>query len=285
MLEDGKDYGADYEDKLLRIAAKFVTPENLEELEEALECFGPECWRYEEFNLIRLEIIRRIKGEGAADVFVAENLRFPKIREIAFDKAILCGNYTEGERLCIDALSEDKHRYGISPWLYKLHSLYEMTGNTVKIVETAEEILLEGDLRYYDKLKSLLLKQATWEKAYSKLLRKCEIKLHYSQYMEILAKEKENDLLLEQVKKHAEEIYSYGKILAEKHPIDTRAIFTEQINKEAEDAYGRDSYKEVCSCIKCFAKAGYKAEAAKMISDFKLKYKRKPAFVDELKKI
>ena len=27
-LEDGKDYGADYEDKLLEIAEKFVTPEN-----------------------------------------------------------------------------------------------------------------------------------------------------------------------------------------------------------------------------------------------------------------
>ena len=32
-LEDGKDYGADYEDKLLRIASKLVTQENKAELE------------------------------------------------------------------------------------------------------------------------------------------------------------------------------------------------------------------------------------------------------------
>ena len=42
-LEDGKDYGADYEDKLLLIAAKFVTPENLMELEKALKCLNGSC--------------------------------------------------------------------------------------------------------------------------------------------------------------------------------------------------------------------------------------------------
>ncbi|MCL2009528.1 MAG: hypothetical protein FWG71_03140 [Synergistaceae bacterium] len=283
-LEDGKDYGAEYETQLLGIAAKFVTPENLAELEEALACFGSQGWWEEEFNLIRLEIIRRIKGEDAADSFIAENLQFPKIREIAFEKATSRGSYTEAERLCAGALSEDKRHYGISPWLYKLHSVHEMAGNTAKIAETSEKILLEGDLSYYDKLKSLLLEQAMWKKSYPELLHKCEMKLSYSKYMEILAKEKEHALLLEQVKKHAEQICRYGELLAEKYPIDTCAIFTEQINKEAESAYGRDSYREVCSRVTCFAKAGYKAEAAKMVSDFKLKYKRKPAFVDELKK-
>ena len=285
QLDDGRDYGADYDDKLLRIAAKFVTPENLEELEEALACYAPECWKYQEFSLIRLEIIRGIEGEDAADDFIAENLQFPKIREIAFEKAVSCGNYTEGERLCVDALLEDEQHYGISPWLYKLHSVYEMMGNTAKIAETSERILLEGDLGYYDKLKSLLLEQAVWENSYSKLLHKCEAKLDCSQYMEILAKEKEYALLLEQVIKHADYIFDYGEILAGKYPIDTCAIFTEQINKEAEAAYGRESYRQICSLIICFAKAGYKAEAAKMVSDFKLKYKRKPAFVDELKNV
>ena len=284
-LEDGKDYGADYEGKLLRIAAKFVTSENLAELEKALTRFDSQGWRAEEFKLIRLEIIRIVEGEEAVNGFIAENLQFPKIREIAFEKAISCGNYSEGERLCLGELSESSQRFGISPWLYKLHSVYEMMGNTAKIAETSEKILLEGDLKYYDKLKSLLLEQAVWENSYSKLLHECEMKLSYSQYAEILAKEKEYALLLEQVKKHAEQIYRYGELLAEKYPIDICSIFAEQLNKEAGAAYGRESYRQVCSRIICFAEAGYKAEATEMISVFKLKYKRKPAFVDELKKI
>jgi hypothetical protein len=60
-LEEGKDYGADYEDKLLSIAARFVTPKNREVLESAISRF--DCPRREkEFKQIRLEIIRRIEG-------------------------------------------------------------------------------------------------------------------------------------------------------------------------------------------------------------------------------
>jgi len=283
-LEDGKDYGADYEDKLLGIAAKFVTPENRSELENALSRFDS-SWREEEFKLIRLEMIRKIEGNTAANAFISENLRFPKIREIAFDKALSHKNFAECERLCAGALSEGKQHYGVSPWLYKLYSVYEMTEDAVKMVETAEDILLCGDLKYYDALKALLQAQSAWDNVYPDLLHKCEQKLSYSQYMEILAKEREYALLLEQVKEHTKQIYLYGKMLAEKYPADICVLFTEQINQEAEAAYGREAYRSVCSCISCFAQAGYRDETIEMIRNFQLKYKRKPAFVDELKKV
>lgn len=283
-LEDGKDYGADYEDKLLRIAAKFVTPQNLMELENALANFDFN-WREEEFKLIRLEIIRKTEGESAVNDFIAENLQFPKIIDIAYDKAVLCKDFTEAEQLCINALSGGKQRYGISPWLYKLYSVYEITNNAAKIAGTAEEILLSGDLAYYDKLKSLLEEQDIWDSSYLELLHNCELRLSYLKYMEILAKEKECALLLEQLKKHMEQVYQYGKILAVEYPIDVCQIFTDQINKEAKVAYSRETYRKVCLRILLFSEAGYKDAAIEMTNDFKLKYKRKPAFVDELNKI
>ena len=283
-LDDGKDYGADYEDKLLKIAAKFVTRENLAELENALAAFDS-SWREKDFKLIRLEIISKIEGENAADEFIAQNLQYPQIREIAFEKAISCKNFAEGERLCIDALSASEQHYRVSPWLYKLYSLYEVTGNAPQMAETAKKILLCGDLEYYDKLKSLLTEQAIWDSSYSEILHNCELKLPFTQYMEILAKEKEYTLLLKQVKKHMNEIFRYGKLLAEKYPAEARALFTEQIQKEAEVAYGRDAYRDVCSYISCFSEAGYKAESNEMIKNFKATYKRKRAFVDELSKM
>jgi len=160
-----------------------------------------------------------------------------------------------------------------------------MTENVEKMTETAQKILLNGDLKYYDKLKLLLVEQALWNSSYLELLHKCESKMSYLQYMKILADEKEYVLLLEQVKKHTEQIYLYGKLLAVKYPTEICAIFTGQINKEAEDAYGREAYGKVCSRILCFAEAGYKTESIEMKNKFKLKYKRKPAFVDELNNI
>ncbi|MDR1991902.1 MAG: hypothetical protein LBQ98_00115 [Nitrososphaerota archaeon] len=101
------------------------------------------------------------------------------------------------------------------------------------MAETAEAILLKGDLEYYDKLKTLLKNQGAWENTYTKLLRNCEMKLPYSQHIQILVKEKEYELLLEQVKKHPEYVYPYGKILTKKYKSDICILFSEQIHKEA----------------------------------------------------
>jgi hypothetical protein len=283
-VEDGKDYGADYEDKLLGVAAKVVTPENVNELKNVLEKFNS-SWREEEFTLIQLEIIKRIEGKNASDIFITKNLHFPKIREIAFNKAMACKNYKESERLCIDAFVGHEEQDDHPDWLCKLYSVYEKTRNTVKMTETAENILLNGNIDYYEKLKSLLKKQGIWDSSYSELLQKCNLKLSHFDYMDILAKEKEYFLLLEQVKKHKEQIYDYGKLLAKKYPADVSAIFIRQISKEAEIVHGRESYRRVCSYISCFSEAGFRLESAEMIERFKIKYKRKPAFVDELNKL
>jgi hypothetical protein len=157
--------------------------------------------------------------------------------------------------------------------------------NVDKMTDTAREILLSGNIEYYDNVKTLLIKQHAWEKTYSELLHQCKLKLNSSQYMRILAKENEYALLLDEVQTHTEEIYDYGKLLAEKYLSPVRDVFIGQLNKEAERAYGRESYSRVCSNISCFAEVGYYDEAIKMINEYKTKFKRKPAFVDELSKI
>jgi len=56
-IKDGKDYGADYEDELLGIAAKLVTLDNRSELEDALN--RVDAKRLEEpIKLIQLGIIK-----------------------------------------------------------------------------------------------------------------------------------------------------------------------------------------------------------------------------------
>ena len=76
-LEDAKNYGADYEDKLLRIAVKFVTIENRAEMERALTRFDSGR-REEEFALIRLELVRTFEGSEATEDYITENLGFSK---------------------------------------------------------------------------------------------------------------------------------------------------------------------------------------------------------------
>jgi hypothetical protein len=280
-IRDGKDYGADYEDSLLGISARFVTPERRPELERALESYK-NSWRGQEFALIEHEIIRKLDGDKAGDGFISKNLHFPKIREMALEKAISSENFSEAETLCIEALSDVKNNYGISPWLYRLYSIYEMTGNTAKMAETAETIFFGGDFQYYDKLKTTRMELGEWDACYPELLIKSKTKLSTGSYMRVLEKESEYALLLGHLKEHPEMVHQFGLSLVEMYPSDVWTIFSGQINKEAEATSSRKMYQSVCARLRKFIEAGYQADVVEIISDLKTKHKRKPAFIDEL---
>jgi hypothetical protein len=103
--------------------------------------------------------------------------------------------------------------------------------------------------------------------------------------MEVLRGEREYDLLFEQLQVHPEDVYTYGKFLAGEYEGGVRSIFYNQIRREAEKAYGRSAYQKVCGNLEVFAHPGYAPVALALIEEFKLLYKRKPAFVEELREM
>jgi hypothetical protein len=280
-VEDGKNYGADYEEQLLGISAHFVTRENRTKLDDALTEF--ETGRYEEeIKLIHLEMTRRLEGNNAAKAFIEENLKFPKIRGIAYEKAVSKQNYTEAERLCLDALSTYTGR-DVLPWLNNLFTVYEHMNKPDKQAETAERLLLLGEVKHYEILKTLLVDSNRWEDEYHSLLQKCSTQLYYSVYMSILNKENEFELLLEQLRLHPEQVYKYGIVLAIHFENDVRDIFLAKIESEAKAANTRDAYQKVSEHIRVFADAGY--DVTNLVNELLLSNKRRPAFVEELGKV
>jgi hypothetical protein len=75
--------------------------------------------------------------------------------------------------------------------------------------------------------------------------------------MEVLAKESEFTLLLDQLKQHTREVFEYGELLSKVFSAEVLIIFKKQINKEAKAASKRSMYKSVCDSIIAFAKAGF----------------------------
>jgi len=288
-IDDGRDYGADYDDKLLSIASNFVTKENAAELIKILERYGT-GWRANEFKLIHLAIVKKVNGEKVANAFIEENLQYNTIREVAYENSVKNADYDRAEELCIGGIPvpEDEsghYHHRRSPWLYKLYFVYETVKNIEKMSETAERILLCGDLKYYDVLKSLLKKQKLWEMRYSDLLKKCQKLLDYLSYAELLAKEKEYALLFKLAKNHTDLVYRYGKPLHKSFRQETLELFIAKLGNEAASATSRKAYQELCRNISTFKEAGYVSEAKNLVEEFKLTYKKRPAFVDELGKI
>jgi hypothetical protein len=280
-VDEGKNYGADYEGQLLGISARFVTRENRTKLDDALTEFEI-GWYEEEFKLIHLEMTRRLEGNNAAKAFIEENLKFPKIRGIAYEKAVSEQNYTEAERLCLDALSTHTGR-DVLPWLNNLFTIYGHMNKPDKQAETAERLLLLGEVKYFEILKTLLVHSNRWEDEYHSLLQKCSNQLYYFAYMSILNNENEFELLLEQLRLHPEQVYKYGIVLAVHYENDVRDIFLAKIESEAKAANTRDAYHKVSEHIRIFADAGY--DVTNLINELLLSNKRRPAFVDELGKV
>ena len=229
---------------------------------------------------------QKLDDDEAASEFINENLHLPEIREMALDRAISAGDHARAEQLCLGGLTEQdpRYRYREPKWRHRLFSVHEMTGNIPKMTQTARELLLDGDLDYFDIYKGLLEKQDAWNReAYAELLDAARTSMYDSSYMRLLSQEKEYALLMEQLQLHEYGIYEYAQELVGQYRSEVADVFTRQITKEAERVNKRSAYRHVCESIQKFAKAGCPEEAKGLIDELLLEYAIRPAFVDELR--
>jgi hypothetical protein len=278
-----RDYGSDSDEKLLKIAISFLEQSNRNRFEGALASLE-NGWQKDKYKVIHYEAIQRLDGESAADTYIYNNLDCSALREIAYNNAISKQNYEEAERLCLVTGLDNVPNWRASQWLYKLYGVYELAQNTDKQIDTARDILLNGDFSYYKKLKGLLAGENRWDSEYVTLRSECAEKLPYSTYMQVLNAEGEHALLLEQLQKHTEYIFTYGQATSSHHFGETNAIFRSCIDEEAKSATNRKGYEAVCHRIAQYANSGYADAAKELIAEYKLSYRNRPAFIDELTK-
>jgi len=281
-LDEGSDYGADYEDQLLKIAAQLVTQENRGQLEGALEQRG-DRYSANAFALIHLKIVERLDGETAAQAFVDAHLDMESIRKIAVDKALARQDYARAEALCVEYIRQNDIEFRAKSWHALLLSIYEKTGDTEKQIALTRKLLLEKrDYNYYAMLKKLHQQCGDWAAEYSSLREQCAASLPNAAYMQLLWEEKEAALLLDETRKKQHTIFTYGAFLAETYPGEVYCIFWDEIKALAERASGRSMYRDVCKKIRLLADAGGLDDAEALMDLLRQRNQRRPAFLDEL---
>lgn len=281
--EGSRDYGSDSDEKLLKIAIGFLDQNNRSKFEGVIANIAV-GWQKDRYKMIQYEAIQLLDGESAAITYIYNNLDSHALREIAYNNAVSQQNYDEAERLCLAQEFDYATNRRASQWLHKLYEVYELAQNTNKQIETARTILLNGDFNYYERLKKLLTSQNRWGSEYVNLRNECAEKLSYSTYMQVLNAEGEDALLLEQLRKYPGHIFTYGQATSASYPDETKAIFISCIDKEAKNATNRRGYESVCHSIARYAQSGYTSAAKELIAEYKLNYRNRPAFIDELTK-
>ena len=282
---------------LLVPAAGLATPQNVQMLYDVLDAFnlrlsaqGHFSWSLERDSLVRLAAKKAVEGEDAAQEFIEANIKYDSIRKIAIHDALNKKLFTLAETLCSDKVNQIKQKNQIyfwaKEWWELLFEIYTQSGNKSGQTELALDLLLaKQDTKYYPILKNLLLESGTWESVYKTLLLDLSKKLPVHLYMEILSKEQELDLLLDQVKSDPRQVFVYGKQLSVKFPQAIYTLCLDQIHLEATQANTRPKYTTVCNKIKNLFEFKGVAEAQSVITELKAKYPRRPAMVEELNKL
>jgi len=278
--------------ELMQIAALFATPENKGSIEEVLlEIRNNKDRPYYAFeqtkeDLVRLRIIRILEGDQAARAFIDLRIAQDEFRELAFQDDIRKGDYLHAEQLCLQRIRQLKGSSLGRPseWWYRLYEVYQLIGNRKKLITTAKTLLLQGDLKYYGRLKSLLVEDHQWDEAYPKLRSELKTKLPSVMYAIILNQENEWVLLMEEVKSNSILVFEYGKKLAKYYPALVYDLYGKEITIAAREAGNRKQYAEVCRLIRQLAQTGGKDKALALIELLARIYHRRPAMLDELGK-
>lgn len=106
-----------------------------------------------------------------------------------------------------------------------------------------------------------------------------------SVYAKMAKAEKRYDKLLTYCKKYPVTIFEHYADLVEDCLEEVAQIFQRCIFHEAELARNRSEYKTVCEQIDVYHQACGGTGTEYLLASLKEKYKRKPAFLDELEKV
>lgn len=174
----------------------------------------------------------------------------------------------------------------VSGYSEELLVLYEMTGQQ----EAYREELIwhvyhcsQNNLTYILKLKDLCT-EAEWEQERERLLAsKATWGVHYK----LLENEKMYEQLLKEIKEHPG-IYlldQYESVLKKHFPEKVRDIYADYVERWAERTSDRKSYQGQVIYLKKIARyPDGKELASKIAAEWKQKYRKRPAMMDELRK-
>lgn len=288
------DGWSDWRYALLKICTYYSPAKDLRlKLEKQLESLltkTESSWndRFEktQIKLLQLEIIERCDGADPAEKFIYKNIHDSEFREKAITLELGKGDYKKVIQLCLDGVEADKEYRGlVHKWQEYRYQAYEMIGDIEQQKQLARELLFTNEFTYYLKLKELYPANE-WDAALNKIVddfKKMKNKLPV--YLSILKEENLTAELLTYCQSNIRSIIDLYPYIIKDYLEEVNKLFIKFIEYSAEEATDRKKYRTVCSIIKTYKKACGTIHSHKLIGELREKYKRRPAFIEELGKI
>lgn len=243
---------------------------------------------YENNILKRLEIMKELQyTEEEIREYRKKNWKFAAVRMLQLSEYLEKGKWQEAICLLLECKKLDADSPGwVTQYSARLIELYHDLG---RMQEYKEELIFQifhcrqKNLDYVIKLKAVCAKEE-WENYLEKILTG---KTGWSIRYQLMEQEGLYKSLLDEIIKEREisHLNNYEKILKKEFPGQVRDAYMQYVRQQAELASGRKQYKELVQYLKKIRKYPQGEAAANEIArEWKEKYRRRAAMMDELEK-
>jgi uncharacterized Zn finger protein len=250
-----------------------------------------DSWHYinEQTAQIRFEVIERLDGKEAAVKYAESMIHLPRIRKQFVEQYIRGKNYSKAKELCEQGIILDQKHAGIvNDWQEYLLTIAEKEKNIPEILRLATLLFLE---KFNSKEFYPIIKKYTpvgeWKKKVEFLIQELN-KEQADEYITwIYTEEGMLDRLLAFVKEnpHPFNIEKFEPNLKSMYPEELKDLYEKAVRNCASHASDRRAYKECCRLLRRMKKLGDKKRVDALIHEFVTTYKKRPAFLDELKRV
>lgn len=226
------------------------------------------------------------EDEEGTQLFIDEHQQNPSARETLIYYAFEHEDYEKALKLSSEGIDihfgEVKLR---SKWEQFAYDAHKKLGNLEAMRGIAFIRAAEGDFHFYHELKELY-NEEEWHSIIKELIVSFdEMPSYPTWYPTILIEENEFAKLLSYCQLSPSRIFTYSKYLKEDYPEEVKALYYQDITKQANNASNRSHYKELRKKLLQFQKAGYASEVKDVIQQLKFLYPRRTVLHEELRNL
>lgn len=249
--------------------------------------------RFSEYRLnhIIVQKIRWMEKSGAdqseINNFLKENHHLSEVRKMQIANAIQNKNYESALFLLEESKELDQDKIGlVESYSEDIIKIYETINNISELKKELEYYIFtfyQRDLVYIKKLKKLLA-PSEWKETRKQLLNSSSMRL---QKYPLLKEEEMYEEMISQIEENHDirTMEEYESLLKKKFPLRCKEIYISHLQWAMERAYNRKSYWSVIQTLKRLKKyPDGNSAAQKLAQNWKQKYPRRTAMIDELNK-
>ena len=240
---------------------------------------------------IKLEVIRKRGNEKDVNQFINDNIHHTPILRLAIEQAFANKDFKKVIELAKQGIRQDTVRryHGlVNEWFEWLLKVAQKEKNVESIREYASLLFLKtGDFEYYKKLKKTYT-QTTWPDQVEKLVKQLRREASNNTLAEVFIREKEWQRLFDLVRDHSSSIgpiEDYHRYLAPHFPKELIEIYEKKSKELLLHSMGRAAYQDVCRMLRRMKNLGAGDRVGELIKEFSEQYKKRPALLEELKRV